>query len=136
MRVSFLSYTVLCFITKRRQTMKTKRLGRNWFSLPSSSRDGNSGQCNVLLMRSLWFGRSDRVFTGFTSLWNWIWEANVKNVFLQEYKSHFFARWRMNFMHDTLENGKSVRSLNIIDDFNTEILNITIDTNLSSARVV
>lgn len=39
-------------------------------------------------------------------------------------------------MHDTLENGKSVRSLNIIDDFNREILNITIDTSLPSARVV
>ena len=42
----------------------------------------------------------------------------------------------MDFMHDTLENGKSVRSLNIIDDFNREILNITIDTSLPSARVV
>ncbi len=39
-------------------------------------------------------------------------------------------------MCDTLENGKSVRSLNIIDDFNREILNITIDTSLPSARVV
>ena len=42
----------------------------------------------------------------------------------------------MDFMHDTLECGKSVRSLNIIDDFNREILNITIDTSLPSARVV
>jgi len=42
----------------------------------------------------------------------------------------------MDFMHDTPENGKSVRSLNIIDDFNREILNITIDTSLPSARVV
>ena len=39
-------------------------------------------------------------------------------------------------MHDTLECGKSVRSLNIIDDFNREILNITIDTSLPSAKVV
>lgn len=44
--------------------------------------------------------------------------------------------WSMDFMHDTLENGKNVRSLNIIDDFNREILNITIDTGLPSARVV
>ena len=44
--------------------------------------------------------------------------------------------WIMDFMHDTLECGKNVRSLNIIDDFNREILNITIDNSLPSARVI
>lgn len=44
--------------------------------------------------------------------------------------------WSMDFMHDTLECGKSVRSLNIIDDFNREILNISIDTSLPSVRVI
>ena len=39
-------------------------------------------------------------------------------------------------MHDTLENGKKVRSLNIIDDFNREILQVSIDTSLPSARVI
>jgi putative transposase len=44
--------------------------------------------------------------------------------------------WSMDLMHDTLKCGKSVRSLNIIDDFNREILNITIDMSLPSTKVV
>lgn len=42
----------------------------------------------------------------------------------------------MDFMHDILENGKRIRTLNIIDDLNREILNITIDTSLPSAKVI
>ena len=49
---------------------------------------------------------------------------------LSEYK------WSMDFIHDTLENGKKVRSLNIIDDFNREILNVTIASGLPSTRVI
>lgn len=44
--------------------------------------------------------------------------------------------WSMDFMHDSLENGKSVRILNIIDDFKREILNITIDSSLPSSKVI
>jgi putative transposase len=45
--------------------------------------------------------------------------------------------WSMDdFMYDTLENDKSVISLNIIDDFNREILNVTIDISLPAVKVV
>jgi putative transposase len=43
--------------------------------------------------------------------------------------------WSMDFMHDTLTNGVSFRSLNIIDDFNLEGLLITMDTSLTGKRV-
>lgn len=42
----------------------------------------------------------------------------------------------MDFMHDTLSNGISFRSLNVIDDFNREVMTITMDTSLTSERVI
>lgn len=35
-----------------------------------------------------------------------------------------------------LENGKSLRAFNVIDDFNREVLNITIETSLTSSRIL
>lgn len=43
--------------------------------------------------------------------------------------------WSMDFMHDRLANGRPFRALTLIDDYNREILNIVIDTSLSSQRV-
>ena len=44
--------------------------------------------------------------------------------------------WSLDFMHDTLANGKTIRTLNVIDDFNREALSITIDTSLPAIRVI
>ncbi|MEL6676861.1 MAG: IS3 family transposase [Bacteroidota bacterium] len=44
--------------------------------------------------------------------------------------------WSMDFMHDSLSYGKTFRTLNVIDDFNREVLNIVIDTSIGSKRVV
>ncbi len=42
----------------------------------------------------------------------------------------------MDFMHDQLQDGRSFRLLNLIDDFNREALAIEIDLSLPSARVI
>lgn len=44
--------------------------------------------------------------------------------------------WSMDFMHDTLLKGVNFRTLNVIDDFNREALLMTMDTSLTSKRVI
>ena len=44
-------------------------------------------------------------------------------------------RWSLDFVHDTLETGRRIRTLNIVDDFTRECLAIEVDTSLSGRRV-
>lgn len=43
--------------------------------------------------------------------------------------------WSLDFMSDSLSNGRAIRILNVIDDFNREALWIEVDTSLPAARV-
>jgi putative transposase len=44
--------------------------------------------------------------------------------------------WSMDFMSDSLVDGRKIRTLNIIDDCSREVLAIEIDTSLSAKRVI
>lgn len=44
--------------------------------------------------------------------------------------------WSMDFMHDHLEDGRSYRLFNVLDDFNREGLAIELDLSLPSERVI
>lgn len=44
--------------------------------------------------------------------------------------------WSLDFMHDTLASGKTIRTLNVIDHFSRETLSITVDTSLPVQRVI
>jgi len=44
--------------------------------------------------------------------------------------------WAMDFMSDTLWHGRRYRLLNIIDEFNRELLHVKVDTSLPARRVI
>lgn len=44
--------------------------------------------------------------------------------------------WSLDFMSDSLSNGRAIRTLNIIDDYNREALWIEVDNSLPAERVV
>lgn len=44
--------------------------------------------------------------------------------------------WSLDYLHDSLWNGRTFRLLNILDDFNREVLRIEVDTCLPALRVI
>jgi len=60
--------------------------------------------------------------------------TRVKEPLLQP--EYINSSWSMDFMSDCLQSGQRFRTLNILDDFNRELLHIEIDTSMPSQRVV
>ncbi len=44
--------------------------------------------------------------------------------------------WSMDFMHDQLEDGRTFRLFNVIDDFNREAIGMEVDFSLPTERVI
>lgn len=60
--------------------------------------------------------------------------ARIKQPLLQPLEPNL--HWSMDFMRDSLFQGKPFRTFNVIDDFNREVLNITISKSITANRVI
>ncbi|AEW87308.1 IS3 family transposase [Flavobacterium columnare] len=60
--------------------------------------------------------------------------ARIKEPLLRPIQPNI--TWSIDFMQDTLQDGRKIRSLNVIDDFNREALMVTINNSLPAQRVI
>lgn len=60
--------------------------------------------------------------------------ARIKQALFQPDQPNIV--WSVDFMADSLWNGRSFRLLNIVDDFNREVLHIETDTSLPTLRLI
>src|SRR5690554_2165832 len=65
------------------------------------------------------------------------WGFGLCFLYLRNVKGFAWNQvWSMGFMSDSLASGRSIRTFNVIDDFNRECLAIDVDLSLPSARVI
>lgn len=88
-----------------------------------------------------WEWNHKRVYRVYTMLGLNIWRrakkrlpARAKQTLFQPQKPN--QVWSLDFMHDSLWNGRSYRLLNVIDDYNRQVLWIETDTSLPALRVI
>ena len=120
--------------------MKTRRLPTGCCAITANQRNWGFGLCFLYLRNVKGFGwNHKRVYR--------IHRALELNLRIKPKKRLVRAKpeplavpdqpnhcWSMDFMHDQLSDGRSVRLFNVIDDFNREALCIEVDFSLPARR--
>ncbi len=65
-------------------------------------------------------------------------KSRIKIVKPQQHAVHTCINqsWNIDFMHNALTDGRAIRLLNVIDDYNREALTIDVDFSLPAQRVI
>ena len=131
-----------CFRYQPRLSGENERIEDWLIRLTSNQRNWGFGLCFLYLRNVKGFGwNHKRVYRIYCKL-----ELNMrikpkKRIVREQPKTltvpeKINESWSMDFMHDQLADGRSVRLLNVNDDFNRESLAIEVDFSLPSQRVI
>lgn len=134
--------SVCCYRYERKLSNDNARIAELLLGLAQSQRNWGFGLCFLCLRNVKGYGwNHKRVYCVYREL-----ELNLRikpRKCLKREKPEPLAVpeainqvWSMDFMHDQLQNGRCIRLLNVIDDFNREGLGIEIDFSLPAERVV
>jgi putative transposase len=130
-----------CYRYRRKLALENDRIGDWLLRITSSQRNWGFGLCFLYLRNVKGFGwNHKRVYRIYREL-----ELNMrikpKKRIVREQPDSLSVpekineSWSMDFMHDQLADGRSVRLLNVNDDFNRESLAIEVDFSIPSQRV-
>lgn len=131
-----------CFRYERKLSDDNVRIASLLLGLSQSQRNWGFGLCFLYLRNVKGYGwNHKRVYRIYCEL-----ELNLRIKPKKRIKRDLPAPlsvpeavnqvWSMDFMHDQLQNGRCIRLLNVIDDFNREGLGMEIDFSLPSERVI
>jgi putative transposase len=130
-----------CYRYRRKLALENDRIWDWLLRITSSQRNWGFGLCFLYLRNVKGFGwNHKRVYRIYREL-----ELNMrikpKKRIVREHPDSLSVpekineSWSMDFMHDQLADGRSVRLLNVNDDFNRESLAIEVDFSIPSQRV-
>lgn len=131
-----------CYRYERKLSAQNARIAEWLIRLTSNQRNWGFGLCFLYLRNVKGFGwNHKRVYRIYREL-----ELNLrikpKKRIVRAVPeplavpSEINTVWSMDFMHDTLGDGRSFRLFNVLDDFNREGLVIEADLSLPAARVI